>query len=64
MYYILNFFHLPLLKRMIPAMAIKVSATGIATKTPVGPIFMVKARKYASGIWKNQKPKRLSIVGV
>ena len=45
-------------------MVIAVSATGIAIKTPVGPQFSVVDKKYAKGIWKNQKPARFTQVGV
>ena len=46
------------------AMVIAVSAAGMAMNTPTGPMFMVFAKKYARGIWKNQKPKKFIMVGV
>ena len=41
-----------------------VSAIGIARNAPNGPILKVFANRYASGIWNNQNPTKLSIVGV
>lgn len=41
-----------------------VSATGIAMNTPVAPMENVLESNHASGIWKNQKPNKLMIVGV
>lgn len=40
-----------------------VSAAGIAIKTPVEPIAKVIDNSQANGIWKNQKPNKLIIVG-
>ncbi len=41
-----------------------VSATGIAIKTPSGPMLKVLDNNQANGIWKNQKPNKLITVGV
>ena len=45
-------------------MAIDVSATGIAMKTPSVPNFNTTDNTYARGTWKNQNPNKLIIVGV
>jgi hypothetical protein len=57
-------FHFPFLNNRYAATVMEVSATGIAIKTPSGPIPNVFDKKYARGIWKNQNPNKLMIVGV
>ena len=60
----MTFFHFPFLKKIHAAIAIAVSATGIAIKTPMGPQSNTLAIKYASGIWKTQNPTKWIHVGV
>ena len=48
----------------MPAMAMNISAMGIARKAPVGPQFSTSAMSNAIGIWNNQKPTKLIMVGV
>jgi len=63
-YHTLTAFHLPFLKTIYAAIAIAVSATGMAMKAPVAPILSVLDSNNASGIWNNQKPIALITVGV
>ena len=64
LFYTTTLFHLPFLKNTQAVIAMAVSATGMATKAPVGPQANTFAIKYAKGTWKSQKPTKLIHVGV
>ena len=62
--YTFTVFHLPVLNRTKLAMAIQVSAIGIAINTPVMPILKCLSSTYAKGTWNSQNPNRLTHVVV